>query len=192
MPLKCARCEVMHSDFKINIEDIPDEGLSFERTLDDAIVRDLLNQSGADFGLAEDAAAASFSLQLHKVDQTILVRGRISGRYYMPCRRCLKAAAIDVNDSSVQLTFLPGTSFSADGQEIELGEDDLDTYFHNGIELDMAELLRDQLVLAAPIAPLCDESCEGFKELSAENQNSETQEDIEIKSSWKAALSQIK
>lgn len=45
---------------------------------------------------------------------------------------------------------------------VELGDEDLDLYGYEGEEIDLAPMLREQLVLAVPFAPLCTEACKGL------------------------------
>ena len=50
----------------------------------------------------------------------------------------------------------------ADGEEREIGEDDLTTaYYRDGL-LDIVELLREQFQLALPMKPLCSAACRGL------------------------------
>lgn len=49
-----------------------------------------------------------------------------------------------------------------DDDGIELVVEDLDLYGYEGEKLDLEPLLREQLLLAVPFAPLCSETCKGL------------------------------
>ena len=46
--------------------------------------------------------------------------------------------------------------------EAELTDDELDLSVYEGDEIDLAPLLREQIILALPTRPLCDEHCKGL------------------------------
>ena len=173
---------------KLQIADIGEEGLHFERDLDDAAVRDLL--AGGDVELLEGETSARLGLYLMRNESTVFVRGSITGSFTIACSRCLKPAAVDLRDDKVALTYLPKEAFAVEGEEIELDVDDLDTYAHDGETIDLGELLREHLLLAVPIAPLCEEGCPGIAVDGPANGAAEA--DAAPKSAWKAQLQALK
>ena len=50
----------------------------------------------------------------------------------------------------------------ADAPEVEVDEEDMDVYSYQGEEVDLEPLLREQVILAVPFAPLCREDCKGL------------------------------
>jgi uncharacterized protein len=45
---------------------------------------------------------------------------------------------------------------------LDPGSDDLDLFPYSGEEVDLAPLLREQIILAVPYAPLCSDACRGL------------------------------
>ncbi|MGH3156503.1 MAG: YceD family protein [Streptosporangiaceae bacterium] len=71
------------------------------------------------------------------------------------CARCLEPVA-----SSVEVSFRELYEFEEDPADSE--SDDGDRRFLNGDLLDLEPALRDAMVLALPLAPLCGSDCEGL------------------------------
>jgi uncharacterized protein len=79
--------------------------------------------------------------------ETVTVSGAVTGWWEGECRRCLEPTGGEVA-VEVSEVFEPDP---VEGETYPLGHDDLD----------LEPALREALVLALPIAPLCDESCAG-------------------------------
>jgi uncharacterized metal-binding protein YceD (DUF177 family) len=176
-------------DLKINIRELPEGPLVVARKLDTGGVKKLLEVS--EIELAEGDASAELSLAVSVLGEvspsaTIFVRGQMRGEFCVPCSRCLEAARIKMIEDDLMLTFLPRSAYEKElKDEVELDVEDLDSYAHDGSELDFASLLREHLVLSIPIAPLCDEQCVGIAgetEIASEN----------TKEAWKDKLLQLK
>jgi uncharacterized protein len=88
-------------------------------------------------------------------DEGVFVRGRIETTVELPCRRCLVEVREEV-DESVDLLFEP----LSEAEEVELAGE---VYpLPTGGELELAEAIREQLVLRLPSYALCDEACRGL------------------------------
>jgi uncharacterized protein len=128
-------------------------------------VADLLGRPGAYRDLAVAAALEGIRTALAKVTgdpvraqlraesvmEGILITGRIGASTVTQCARCLieLPAATDVEVCEL---------FVAPGHE---GQDD-DVYRVSGHEIDLEPMIRDALMLALPLHPLCREGCKGF------------------------------
>lgn len=145
---------------KFKITDIGPDGLEVRRDLGDSQVRALLTASGVELGIAP----ARLELELHlghaeAAASVILVRGSLQAHFEVGCARCLGPAPVDAVEQDLRLTFLP----EAPGvTEQELSADDLDTYSYDGEEIDLEPVLREFLILAIPMAPVCSEACRGI------------------------------
>ncbi len=145
---------------KFNIRDIGPEGLRVQRVLPDAQLRDLLASSGVEAG--PGPARADLDLELSQAEaqpSVVFVRGALHGRFEVACSRCLAPALIEAAEEDLHATFLPHRSPAA---EEELSSEDLDTYSHDGEEVDLEPLVREFLLLAIPMAPVCNEECRGI------------------------------
>jgi uncharacterized protein len=94
-------------------------------------------------------------LEAQFAGRDVLVRGSLQGRVSLPCRRCLVPVVLEVNEP-VALLFRPGLSrVEAEAQEVYALPE-------RGDELDLAESIREQVVLAVPQYAMCAESCRGL------------------------------
>jgi uncharacterized protein len=106
--------------------------------------------------------------QLTPAGDDYLLRGELAGDLETPCARCLEPALVHV-DVPVTLTFVPAGTGDADADEEEDGDPDAVAF--KGGEIDLADELRDAIVLAIPFNPLCDEGCRGLCPLCGGNRN---------------------
>ena len=107
-----------------------------------------------------------FKGQITPTGDDYLLRGELRGDLEMACARCLEPARVHV-DIPVIVTFVPAGAEDVDREED--AEPDFVTF--KGGELDLSDELRDQLVLAVPFNPLCDEQCRGLCPLCGTNRN---------------------
>ena len=88
------------------------------------------------------------------------VAGRLSTEIELTCSRCLEpftpAVATDFD-----LRYVPRTENVGEGEK-EVEEDDLATAFYSVDQIDLGQLIVEQLQLAVPMKPLCDEACKGL------------------------------
>jgi uncharacterized protein len=86
-----------------------------------------------------------------------LLRGTLRGELLAPCARCLEPAPVQV-EAPMAVSFLEVRG----GQEetAEEAQDDVQTVEHGTI--DLGPTVRDEILLAVPIGPVCRESCAGI------------------------------
>lgn len=110
--------------------------------LDDARIP-LARVGGDDVGL---------ELRAESAVEGVLVSGSLRARFELECARCLtkfdSPATVDV----VELFAVPGHELPAEE----------DAYEVRGTEIDLEPMVRDALVLALPVHPLCREDCAGM------------------------------
>jgi len=88
------------------------------------------------------------------------VAGSIVAVLSLVCSRCLKRFEQPQN-SRFDVVFSTAP-VETDADEIELEAGDLMVRPFEGESVDMIELVREQLLLEVPIAPLCDDACPGL------------------------------
>lgn len=156
------------------VSDITAEGLS------------LVGEATAEeLGLAETDATlrgpVSISLELAQADEMIAVTGVLEGTVVRQCVRCLK----EYEDA---LAFSVRAAFAREGKEskvgahqpktgeprrgrlgstktvtdVELEDEGDDRYFYQGDHIELAPMLREHIILASPMQPLCRENCAGL------------------------------
>jgi uncharacterized metal-binding protein YceD (DUF177 family) len=140
---------------KIFREDIPAQGWEAVFTLSSDQVKGLSPLIAA----VEEAPAFSLRLQPLR-DNMVQADGVIKARFTLYCSRCLKENPFAV-DSAFRVVFLPHAP-CAGKEEVMLGPEDLEVYFYDGVELDLTALLRSELELLLPLAPLCEPPCQSL------------------------------
>ena len=150
------------------IAEITAEGIS----LAGDVASDEINLSCDDVALR---GALAVALDLRMIDRTICVTGAVEGTAIRQCVRCVK----DFDDP---MAFSVHAAYEREGKpaaqsakpepswkkktvpEVEVEPEELndDLYYYAGEYLDMAPMLREQVILASPMHPLCAEDCQGL------------------------------
>lgn len=96
-------------------------------------------------------------------DDSVHVTGRITARLGLVCDRCARAYE-QVLDQRVDLYSLPHRADVPveDEDEVELSDRDMVVSYHREDRLPLGDLVREQLVLAVPMARLCRVECRGL------------------------------
>lgn len=98
--------------------------------------------------------------EIWNADDRILVRGELTGEATLVCSRCLTPFTQPLT-VSFEEEFVPaGFEGAASDEEQEQSERSVTEY--TGDEIDLSEPLRDNILLALPMKPLCDEACRGI------------------------------
>jgi uncharacterized protein len=111
----------------------------------------------------------------------IIAAGDFTTAIQLECSRCLVAFSIPVSSAIEEQFEIPSPEGFVDEEEdhdLEL-EEEVETLFVEN-KLDLTELIRQNLVLAAPIRPLCSEACKGLCPTCGRNRN-DTQCDCDSK-----------
>lgn len=99
--------------------------------------------------LAEVSGEVSFQLRGFKGERgELLLELEVGGQIPLACQRCLKAIPFDLDVDSLLELVPEGADMSQD----EL-EDDTRDFLPLAGELDVAELVEDEILLALPVAP---------------------------------------
>jgi len=135
-------------DMRLKVSDIPDDGLTQELELP-VQVRD---GKGPDTGHVK--------IRIFKFGKKVLVEGSVSIAVSLACSRCLKPVSYPV-DADFREEYNPAASDEKDDEQ-ELTERELDLSYYSDDELDITELIREQVLLAVPMKPLCGIDCKGI------------------------------
>lgn len=109
--------------------------------------------------------------QLLESEGQVFLRGKLQGALESSCSRCLEEARLSV-DVPLAVTFLPRAQ--DEGSDRDKGEDqeeDVDVATYDGDVIDLTPEIRDQLLLALPITPVCREDCAGLCPICGGNRN---------------------
>jgi uncharacterized protein len=150
------------------IAEITADGLS----LSGHVTGEELELTDADLSIRGTLAVG---LELRAVDHTICVTGVVEGTAIHQCVRCLKSFD-DPMGFSVHAAYerevKAGSSVVkredsrkkkvTPAADIEPEEPNDDLYYYAGDHLELGPMLREQLILAVPMHPLCAEDCLGL------------------------------
>jgi uncharacterized protein len=113
-------------------------------------------------------------LDLRAVERTVCVTGVVEGTAIRQCVRCLKefddpmAFSVRVAYEREMKAAVPSArredsrKKKTETVEVEPEEQNDDLYYYTGDHLDLAPMLREQVILASPMHPLCREECLGL------------------------------
>jgi uncharacterized protein len=143
--------------------------------------------TGEELGLTEADAVVrgplAVSLDLTNVEGLVAVTGVLEGTIVRECVRCLKEYE-DPLAFSVRAAFIPEPKSAprhpkrvdsrkahAKGVEAEPEEEPDDQYQYQGNQLELASMLREHVILSAPMQPLCNNDCLGLCAQCGKNLN---------------------
>jgi len=145
--------------FKIN--QIGDEGLS----ADVPVTAEWFAAACPDLDARPASSGLAFRGRLTKSGNDYLLRGTLAGALETPCARCLEPARLTI-DAPMAVTFV-----STDASEPGLDDDDPDVVTFAGSDIDVGEEIRDEILLAIPVGPLCTPTCRGLCPVCGGNRN---------------------
>ncbi len=119
--------------------------------------------------LSEDMTATDVSghVRLTRLNKSVLAKGRVVATVTLQCRRCLEdyttEIATDFEDRYYPTVDVGSGHPVEFGDEAANGEEEVDALRIDANHgLDLGELLRQVIILALPIMPLCREDCPGL------------------------------
>jgi len=107
----------------------------------------------------------------HKIIQDIRIHGRLATRLELSCARCLEPVMQDVKREFDLLYRPQGADAGRDEMSVTDAEAEISYYEGEGILLD--DVVREQVLLAAPLKVTCREDCKGLCPLCGTNLNQE-------------------
>lgn len=118
-------------------------------------------QIGLDVVAVPSDGEIELDLRLESVAEGVLVSGTVTAVAVGECSRCLDDLSVPVTAQVRELFAYPdsATAETTDEDEIPRLVDDL---------IDVEQLVRDEIVLALPLVPLCDPDCAGLCQVCGE------------------------
>ena len=99
-------------------------------------------------------------MQFLRTHQGLLVRGNVKARVSLTCSRCLNEF-VDAAQLDLEEEFFPRVDVNT-GQRMPLPSDTEGTIIDVNHVLDLTEVLRQYVIAAQPIKPLCRADCSGL------------------------------
>jgi uncharacterized protein len=144
--------------FTVAIDEITEGGLNVDWQEDPSSLAFYLeNFPRIDFCFEAPLTA---SARIWKAGQSVMIKGSVAAVLGLRCVRCLEGFSQPIS-STFEVTLLPMKETSSE-EEVELGEDDMESNFYEGGELHLSEIACEQIFLEIPYQPLCREDCKGL------------------------------
>jgi uncharacterized protein len=134
----------------------PDESKHLDLTLE----RGWWHSDGENDQIMGISDPITAGIDIYKAGDKFVLEGGMTGSVTIRCDRCLAAFENEVK-TRFKL-FLAQPSQQVIKAEIELLEEDMETEFINGDEINLDEIFKEQLYLSLPIKCLCREGCLGL------------------------------
>jgi uncharacterized protein len=107
----------------------------------------------------------------HQVIKDIRLRGRLATKLELQCARCLEPVRQDVK-RNFELLYRPlGTDAGRD--ELSVTDAEAEIGYYQGEGLELADVLREQVLLALPLKITCRADCKGLCPQCGKNLNQE-------------------
>jgi len=177
----------MVTSLSVNLRDIPPEGMHVACAI-----------GVGDLQLAEKDPrikdVLTLTADVHANDADWQVEGELHGLLVHECVRCLEAFDMPVA-ISFRALYRDLAQRGAQGREIGHGEgeshleavDDYPTVRHR---IEFHDVLREHIILSAPMQPICSESCQGLCQMCGQNLNAKACECEEVKAKLPFAILQ--
>ena len=133
---------------KVNVSDIPEEGLLQEADLPIVINND-----------AKPDIAHVF-IKILRFGRRVLVEGSVKLSAALTCGRCLKETLLPL-DLAFSEEYIPAEDAGKDIDR-ELKSREMDLGYYSNDQLDINEIVKEQVLLSVPMKPLCRNDCAGL------------------------------
>ena len=155
-------------EFTIKTLDLDAGGKDFRFVVRAPWIRSVLEGHEATSTTRDGAIAVRAS----KSGLDVVVHGTLDASLTLPCARCLEPFEIDVH-SDLSVIYVPGSKVkdAEDKGEVEytLEDAEADTLPYDGETVVLDDLVRDELLLEAPMIPLCSDDCPGMSPAPGED-----------------------
>ena len=102
----------------------------------------------------------------------IRVRGELRGKLEMDCARCLEPLVWTVA-FPLDLFYRPMAQIARE-EEVAIGPDEAELGFYEGDGIELADVVRDQILVELPMRSVCRPDCRGLCPLCGKDRNVES------------------
>ncbi len=145
------------STFVLQIQDLDEVG----REWNFAIRTDWLASALADTELKAGSEDRRFTVHAQRSALDVLVQGHFEAQVAATCARCLSDVPLGV-DLALTALFSPEHMRPHGSEEIDVQLDEVNRDYYSGSQVVLDPMVREYLLLEAPMKPLCSETCEGI------------------------------
>jgi uncharacterized protein len=145
---------------KLSLSQIDDDLQTVGQVLEEDFLKEVLTGRHSTDLSVQGAHHVTLHVQRSGLD--ILLHSQFSLQLQTDCALCLRTFELKV-PVRFSLTLKPGPQESREiPEELELTREDLEDSHYTGDTIDLAEILREQIILALPMYPKCSEACKGL------------------------------
>ena len=145
------------STFVLQIQDLDESGTDWNF----AIRTDWLASALADTELKAGTEDGRLTVHAQRSGTDVLVQGHIDAQVAATCARCLADVPIGA-DLALTTLYSPEHMRLQGSDEIDVRLDEVNRDYYSGSQVVLDPMVRELLLLEAPMKPLCSESCEGI------------------------------
>jgi uncharacterized protein len=102
--------------------------------------------------------------------QQIRVRGHVKGEVECACDRCLEPVSVGL-DGTFDLLYRPADDEEISRPEAGLSDEESEVGFYEGNGIELAEVIREHVLLALPMRRICRDECKGICPICGSNRN---------------------
>ncbi len=143
--------------FVLQIQDLDESGKDWSFAIGTEWLASAL--SGTELSPGDEAGRLLVHAQRNGTD--VLVQGHIDVQLAASCARCLAEVPLNV-DLAVTALFSPEHMRPQGSDEVDVQLDEVNRDYYSGAEVVLDPMVREYLLLEAPMKPLCSEDCEGI------------------------------
>jgi uncharacterized protein len=148
---------------RYKIKDIGEGGIDVRVAVSEA----WLAAECPDLAICLTEAGVHLEGRLESAGDGYLLRGTVRGELTVACGRCLEPAPVPI-ESPIAVSFIEREEEDVD-EEDEEAQDDI-VFFQHGV-IDVGVAIRDEILLALPMTPICKPDCAGICPSCGTNRN---------------------
>jgi uncharacterized protein len=147
---------LMPNSLKINVVNIPEEGLKYVFSEDGSRFKECLTDTAnTDFTLRK----VDIDCLITKTSTTVFINGKLSAIIKSYCSRCLEDISVSIGSNFVY-TMVPAKAETK--EDVELTAEELEISHYQEDFIDLTSIICEQIILQIPIKTLCKEECKGL------------------------------
>jgi uncharacterized protein len=145
------------STFVLQIQDLEEAGTDWNFS----VRTDWLASALADTELKPGSKDGRFTVRAQRTALDVLVQGHLAIQVAATCARCLGDVPMDV-DLALTALYSPEHMRPQESDDIDVRLDEVNRDYYSGAQVVLDPMVRELLLLEAPMKPLCSDSCEGI------------------------------
>lgn len=129
-----------------------------------------VEELGVPDGQFPDLREANVRVRLLKVPDEISADFEADFTAVMPCVRCLEDIEVRLKEK-YRLDYIAGRDPHHKSEQVNLDPSEIERVYYRGSEIDLSVGIREMIILALPIAPVCKADCAGLCPVCGRNLN---------------------